>query len=119
MAIRRQKSVTKLLTIVPVSTSPGGDLIAMGHASSRRNNSPPSGEYSGVAGYKTSRAGYSRISHKDHFRLPIQANGSTYALNRSAAACAKDRQGLCVPSIGEGGTRVEYPPREKTGVIQT
>ena len=30
MAIRRQKSVTKLLTIVPVATSPGGDLIAMG-----------------------------------------------------------------------------------------
>jgi len=102
MAIRRQKSVTKLLTIVPVSTSPGGNLIAMGHASSRRNNSPSSGEYSGVAGYKTSRAGYSRISQKDHFRLPIQASGSIYALNRSAAACAKDCQGLCVPSIGGG-----------------
>ncbi|MDX2477511.1 MAG: hypothetical protein QNL05_09105 [Gammaproteobacteria bacterium] len=76
--------MTKLLTIVLASTSPGGNLIAMGHASSRRNNSPPSGEYIGVAGYKTSRAGYSRISQKDHFRLPIQPIGSIYALNRSA-----------------------------------
>jgi len=92
MAVRRLKSVTQLLTIVPVSTSSGGDLIAMGHIS-------------GVADYKTSRAGYSRISQKDHFRLPIQASGSIYALNRSAVACAKDCQGLCVPSIGGG--RVE------------